>query len=165
MSWIADKWIDDRTMLPILVEIANSDESSPVRWGAVRAIAEMWRDDPIVLPLLQKWTYSDEGSDVRAVAISLINKYFPKAAKVFETLCNVVENDPFQRDESADEIIDSVYTANPRKRSLEALCIYYPTHPKTLELLRDRAENDPDEQLRQWAQEQLQRMENEGGET
>lgn len=29
------------------------------------------------------------------------------------------------------------------------------THPKTLELLRDRAENDPDEQLRQWAGEQL----------
>ena len=29
------------------------------------------------------------------------------------------------------------------------------TDPKTFELLCDRAENDPDEQLRQWAQEQL----------
>jgi len=28
-------------------------------------------------------------------------------------------------------------------------------HPKALELLRDRAINDPDEQLREWAQEQL----------
>ncbi len=32
---------------------------------------------------------------------------------------------------------------------------HYPTYLRTLELLRDRAENDPDEQLRQWAQEQL----------
>jgi len=32
---------------------------------------------------------------------------------------------------------------------------YYSTYPKTLELLRDRALNDPDEQLREWAQEQL----------
>jgi hypothetical protein len=28
-------------------------------------------------------------------------------------------------------------------------------HSKTLELLRDRATNDPDEQLREWAGEQL----------
>ncbi len=35
------------------------------------------------------------------------------------------------------------------------LLTHYPTHPKTLELLRDRAENDPNEQLREWAEEQL----------
>jgi hypothetical protein len=29
------------------------------------------------------------------------------------------------------------------------------THPKTIELLHDRALNDPDEQLREWATEQL----------
>jgi hypothetical protein len=32
----------------------------------------------------------------------------------------------------------------------------YRTAPKTLELLGDRAINDPDEHLREWAQEQLQ---------
>jgi hypothetical protein len=35
-----------------------------------------------------------------------------------------------------------------------------PTDPKTLELLRDRAQNDPDGQLREWAEEQL-KMQNE----
>jgi hypothetical protein len=40
---------------------------------------------------------------------------------------------------------------------------YYPTDPKTLELPRDRAQNDPDGQLREWAQEQLQQTENQGG--
>ncbi|GET42578.1 hypothetical protein [Microseira wollei] len=32
---------------------------------------------------------------------------------------------------------------------------HYPTNPETLELLRDRGANEPDEQLRDWAQEQL----------
>ena len=35
---------------------------------------------------------------------------------------------------------------------------HYPTHAKTLELLRNRAENDPDEKLRQWAQGELEKM-------
>jgi hypothetical protein len=33
------------------------------------------------------------------------------------------------------------------------------THPKTFALLHDRALNDPDDQLRTWAQEQLQKLE------
>jgi len=37
---------------------------------------------------------------------------------------------------------------------LKTRLTHYP-HPKTFELLRDRAENDPDEQLREWAEEQL----------
>ncbi|MDX2230458.1 MAG: hypothetical protein NW220_12530 [Leptolyngbyaceae cyanobacterium bins.349] len=35
---------------------------------------------------------------------------------------------------------------------------YRSDYPKTLELLRDRAINDLDEQLRQWAQEQLEKL-------
>jgi hypothetical protein len=46
-------------------------------------------------------------------------------------------------------------TENSRSVTLKALLTYYLTHPKNLELLRDRATNDPDEQLREWAQEQL----------
>ncbi|WP_165390097.1 hypothetical protein [Leptolyngbya iicbica] len=34
----------------------------------------------------------------------------------------------------------------------------YPDHPKTLELLRDRAQNDNDEQFRDWATEQLEQF-------
>lgn len=35
----------------------------------------------------------------------------------------------------------------------------YLTYSKKIELLRDRALNDPDEQLREWAQEQLEKLE------
>jgi len=38
---------------------------------------------------------------------------------------------------------------------VETFLTQYPTHFKTLELPRDRAANVPDEQLREWAEEQL----------
>lgn len=44
---------------------------------------------------------------------------------------------------------------NPRRVALEAILSRYLIHPETLELLHDHATNDPDEQLREWAQEQL----------
>ena len=47
---------------------------------------------------------------------------------------------------------------NPRIIALKGLCRHYFTQSKTLELLHDRIINDPNEQLRQWAQEQLEKL-------
>ena len=52
---------------------------------------------------------------------------------------------------SANQRISATLVASKQQHILPVLS----THPKTLELLRDRALNDPDEQLREWAQEQL----------
>jgi len=56
-------------------------------------------------------------------------------------------NDPFEREYK--------WQDNPRQIALNVLVQQYPDHPKTLELLRDRAQNDNDEQLREWATKQL----------
>lgn len=58
---------------------------------------------------------------------------------------------------------DSILVDSPRRTAMLALLTRFSTHTKTIKLLRDRAINDPDEQLREWAQEQLQQMENQGG--
>lgn len=55
-------------------------------------------------------------------------------------------NDPFIRDEG------SKYTTNPRQTALEAIVEYFPNHPKTKDLLIDRANNDRDKQVREFAQ-------------
>ncbi len=60
------------------------------------------------------------------------------------------------------QLIDSGVDPLIRSISMETLLTHYSTHPKTLELLRHRAANDPDEQLLQWAEEQLSRMAAEG---
>jgi hypothetical protein len=58
--------------------------------------------------------------------------------------------DPFQREKE--------YQQNPRQIALKGLVQQYPEHPKTQELLLDRAQNDSDEQLRTWAQKQRDRL-------
>ncbi|GJD22956.1 hypothetical protein RIVM261_079120 [Rivularia sp. IAM M-261] len=52
------------------------------------------------------------------------------------------------------------WESNPRKKALEAIIELYPTHPQTLPLLSDRAENDPDELLSKFAQESIRELEN-----
>ncbi len=53
----------------------------------------------------------------------------------------------------------SFLETNPRLTALESIVTLYVDHPQTITLLRDRVLNDSDEQLRQWAQKQLQKME------
>jgi hypothetical protein len=47
----------------------------------------------------------------------------------------------------------------PGQTALEIMLKQYPDRPKTLEILRDRFANDPDEQVRKFAQKQLAKLE------
>jgi hypothetical protein len=85
------------------------------------------------------------------VSVQGLAKHFHDDSEVIDLICHVAEHDPFTR--------QKMLSTNPRQTALEALFTHYRTHPKTLELLRDRAINDPDEQLREWAKEQIARME------
>ncbi len=89
---------------------------------------------------------------VRVSSIKNLPKLWKNTSEMFEFLYSRTVEDPFERNESFNE-------DNPRIAALKALLNNYPTHPKTLELLRDRAINDPDEQLREWAQQQLEMRE------
>jgi hypothetical protein len=66
---------------------------------------------------------------------------------MFEFLCNRALNDPFERKED--------WENNPRQLALEIIIKQYPNHLQTLPLLHDRAENDPDENVREFATEEL----------
>jgi hypothetical protein len=47
----------------------------------------------------------------------------------------------------------------PREVAINAIAEYWPTHPETLQLLRDRAENDPTPWLRKRAKELIKELE------
>ena len=70
---------------------------------------------------------------------------------MFEFLCNCALNDPFERKE--------YWGNNPRQLALQIIIKQYRDHPKTLPLLQDRAENDPDEKVREFAQKKLAKLE------
>ncbi len=48
---------------------------------------------------------------------------------------------------------------NPRQTALAAIIELYPDRPQSLELVRDRALNDRDQKLREFAQEKLTQLE------
>ena len=53
----------------------------------------------------------------------------------------------------------TTWQTNPRQIALEIIIKQFPQHPQTLPLLRDRTENDPDEQVREFAQKKLAQLE------
>ncbi|MEG4985205.1 HEAT repeat domain-containing protein, partial [Microcoleus sp. BR0-C5] len=136
---------------PILKQLAQSDDNGYVRRAAVEELARRWKDDPETLPLLKQSAQSDDNSDVREAAVHELAWGWKDEHGIFELLCDVALNDPFER--------EYYWLGNPRQAALAAMIELYPDRPQTLELVRDRAQNDSDERLRKFAQKKLTKLE------
>ena len=149
MRQIATGWKNEPGILELLKQWVVSDDKWDVRQEAMRQIATGWKNEPGILELLKQWVVSDDKWDVRQEAMRQIATGWKHEPGIFELFHYVALNDSFERKYS--------FQHNPRKTALEAIVKQYPDHPQTLPLLQDRAENDPDEKLREWAKEKLQR--------
>jgi predicted NACHT family NTPase len=147
---IARGWKNDPKTLPLLKQRAQSDDNWDVRRAAVEEIARGWKNDPKTLPLLKQRAQSDDNWDVRQTAVQEIARGWKDEPEIFEGLCDIAINHPFER--------ESKFQDNPRQAALEIMLKQYSDRPKTLEILRDRFANDPDEQVRNFAQEQLAKL-------
>jgi len=136
---------DDPEIYSILKSFLN-DETDFIRQTGVWEMARNFSDSTEVHAFLMR-ALSDKSSYVRWMAIDGVVEHCSDYFETYELLCSLVSNDPFVRIEDRE--------TNPRKHSLSCLLEYYSEEANTLQLLRDRAINDPDEQLREWAQEQL----------
>ncbi len=145
---IAHGWKDDPNTLILLKSLAQNTKRPNLQQAALQELSRGWKEDKDTLHLLKTSAQSDNYFfGVRSEAITEIANGWVDEAWTFEFLVDRAIHDPFVRLHETNR--------NPRLIALHALLTHYPTHPKTLELLRDRAANDPDEQLRQWAEEQL----------
>ena len=115
----------------------------------MRQIATGWKHEPEVLELLKQRVVSDDNWNVRVEAVRQIATGWKNEPGIFELFYQVALNNPFKRRYDFED--------NPLQTALEAIVKQYPDHPQTLPLLQDRAANDPDEQLREWAKKKLQR--------
>ncbi|MEG5001733.1 NACHT domain-containing protein [Microcoleus sp. B4-D4] len=119
---------------------------------AVAAVAATWKDDPETLPWLKQLAHSDDDGDVRIAAVQELAGGWKDDPELFELLCDVAINDPFDhRGKSR--------WRNPRQTALAAMIELYPDRPQTLEILRDRAQNESDEFSREFAQKELAKLE------
>jgi len=146
---IAQYYQEDPQTLPLLQSWVQSDPNSDVRRAAVDAIAQYYQEDPQTLPLLQSCAQSDANSQVRYATVSVIFLCWSKEPGMFEFVYKCAINDPFEREFDLQD--------NPRQAALEAILEHHRDNPLTLELLRDRYENDTDEELRKFAKEELQK--------
>ncbi|MEB3213423.1 MAG: hypothetical protein VKL39_18895 [Leptolyngbyaceae bacterium] len=83
-------------------------------------------------------------------AVQELARGFKDDVSLFEFWCDRTLNDSFER--------KSDWEGNSRQIALKVLVQQYPDHPKTRELLQDRAQNDNNEKLRNWAAQQLARL-------
>jgi predicted NACHT family NTPase len=145
---LAQNWKDDSDTLNILKAlIQNENDYGFARGIAVEELAHGWTNRPDTLPTLKDLSQQDKSPTVRSYAVRNLAEFWKNDPEIVDILRWIVEKDLFEREHRWQE--------NPRQTALESLLTNYPTHPKTLEMLRDRAANDPDEQLREWAKEQL----------
>jgi len=144
-------WKDDPETLPWLKQLAQSKDKRDVRQAAVQALARGWKDDPETLPWLKQLAQSDDDANVRRAAVQELARGWKDESGIFELLGDVAIHDPFDREED--------WQDNPRQAALAATIELYPDRPETLELVRDRAQNDRDPKLREFAQEKLTQLE------
>ncbi len=146
-------WKDDPDILPFLKQFAQSDADVYVGMAIIEVLATDWRNNPDTLPLLKQFARSGADGDIRSNAVGELARGWRNNPDIFEFLVNCAVNDPFVRSENKYEIF-----YNPRHTALEKIIEYFPDRPETKDLLIDRSQNDPDEQVRKYAQQALDKL-------
>jgi hypothetical protein len=153
MRGLTQGWKDDPNLLPLLKSLAQSAKHCRVREAAMRGWVQRCKSDPDILPFLEKVAHSNDHWHVRAAAVEELARGWKYEHGMFEFLCDRAINDPYPLEDEENR------TPNPRQIALEAIVEQYPDHPQTLNLCKDRAENDPDEKVREFAREKLEQLE------
>jgi hypothetical protein len=145
---IAQRYHTEPETLNWLQDIAFNDQDEWVRQSAVCSIAEYCHTVPEILNCLQQVALNDQDEWVRQSAVYSIAEYYIQDDRAFKLLCQIASQDPYRGENDR----------NPRKIALEAVVENYIDRPEVIELLRDRSTQDPDEELRIWAEEQLNKL-------
>jgi NACHT domain len=159
---IIEEYSGDLEALEYLKKIAGDKTDIWIAQLALNKVVKFHHSKPEILQWLKTLYFEHlRGGDdslgrsgfIRGSVMESIIHYYVMVPEIIDFICLVGVQDSFRHAEVWNE------RYNPRRIALEALIKSYTSHPKTLELLHDRALNDPDNQLRQWAQEQLQKLE------
>ena len=157
LEGVARYFQEDLTILPWLKNIASNNGFDFIRYHAIQALVRNFKTDSDTLDFLKQCIQLGECWNVRCQALEELANNCKDEPSIFEFFYGFALNDPFKPTVCEDELVEVEYLeTNPRQTALEIILKNYPNHPKTLPLLRDRAENDPDENLREFAQKQLQ---------
>ena len=124
-----------------------------MRGVAVQELANHFKDDPDTKTWLKERATQDAHEDVQGAAVRELAKHFKYQPELLEIYYHCAVDNAFKGSHNPR------LKPNPRRIALEIIIKQFPQHPQTLTLLRDKAENDPDEQVREFAQKKLKQWE------
>ena len=135
-----------------LTNLTQTHANQFVRSAAVQELARGWKDDPDTLTILKTRARDDENGAVRSAAVQELARGWKADLTLLELYRGIALHDPFER--------ESDWQDNPRQLALNTLITQFSQSLDARALLADRAAHDPDEPLRQWAQKQLEKIQN-----
>ncbi|MGD1927822.1 MAG: hypothetical protein ACFB12_02845 [Leptolyngbyaceae cyanobacterium] len=124
----------------------------------IETIAKYWQNNPFGYEWLVR--YLDDKSyklqEFCVAAIIELERYWFNHPDYVDDLIRVSLNNPFDSMNDSEDSCDLIdYLDSPRQVAMKCLVKHYKAHPKVVALLQDRAIKDQDEQVRQWASNQL----------
>jgi hypothetical protein len=124
----------------------------------IETIAKYWQNNSFGYEWLMR--YLDDKSyklqEFCVAAIIELERYWSNHPNFIDDLIKVSLNNPFDSMNDSEDSCDLIdYLDSPRQVAMKCLVKHYKTHPKVVALLQDRAIEDQDEQVRQWASNQL----------
>jgi HEAT repeats/NACHT domain len=178
---LLESWREDQDVLPIIKNCAQHESYFPLRYLALEVLVELWRADPDTLPILKYCAQHDDDGQISVLAFGVLLQDWKEDPDTFAIIqyCAQYGASSYARSEAAkallqgwknrSQILDLVYDLtikNSFQREyhwentycqfvLEAIAENYPDRSEVLDLLLDRSKNDPDEQVRKYAEEQL----------
>ncbi|BAY74281.1 signal transduction protein [Nostoc linckia NIES-25] len=158
---LARGWKDDPETLAMLESLAQSSNDWVVQSTVVKELAQVWKNQLRILPLLKKSAQLDNFGYIKHEVMEELIKSWQTSPEIYDFLYECAVDDSFNPifwDFSTDSTSNKNQVPS-RQIALEAIIEQYPQHEQTLPLLRDRAENDPDKKVREFAQKKLAQLE------
>ena len=147
---LAEGWKDNPETLLIVRNCIIYDDDEHVKSGAIRALVKFWKSNPGTLIWLKYSAKNHPNFTVRYLALRELANHWKEHSEIRDLFFETAHEDPFEEESNIQD--------NPRYIALQVISKYYLNDSRTFPLLHDRAANDPDEQLREWAQEQLKKF-------
>jgi GTPase SAR1 family protein len=151
---------DDVQLLPIMSDRAVNDVDKDVRIGAILVLVKYYSQNSMILPLLYNCAVKDDSPNVRSCALYLLAINYRDNSRILPFLCKCAVEDPSPSKKATNPTaVGRGNTNYVRNVAINVLAENWPTHPETIELLRNRAKKDPTPWLRNRAKDLIAKLE------